>query len=723
MWDAIWRPRKYNHRLGTKRRDPLSIGVAFLVNIGYGGAISGLGATLVGSALIGAAILGASLLSAAFAPQQQRPEAQERQATVRQSVGPRWRFYGRNKVGGLLWFFENKEGFLYSAITLNEGEISAIQEVWLNDQQVTLDGAAVVGAPYQFTQSVTTGSWPFQSTTTTAYDVARIYFKSGTSSQTVHSQLDTAFPEVTTDHRLRGVANCLAIFQEVPADKIGEVYPQGNPGVRVVMDASLVKSVRTGARVFSDNPADIIYDYLTGVDGAGFPYGAGKTESQVDLASFQAFANLCDELVPLKAGGSAKRYTLSGGYALNEEMRTVLSRMCTACDGDLYINGAGKMAIRGGRWITPTLTLDSTQGHIISGEFRQGQSALAAFNELNFTYVDPEQDYMDTEGDRWLDTTNIALRGQVLSEQLDLPMVQSHAQARRLAKIHTAKRNPLWVGTVITNFYGFNALGEDTVRLKFGPLGIDTTFLVQSVRILDDLTGVQLEVSSLGATAYEWDAELEEGDAPNVPPSTSTPISLVPPEDFNVTAAELVVDGSVVGTYLPATWTEPSRASLSQEVEYRLTGDPTWLSMSVTEGQGFAQSSSVTADAVYEVRARTRSPGGVYSDYTTIEIVTATADITVPDPVTDVVANGGAALVEFAATHSATANSVGSRIYRNTVDDFGTSTPVHTEYGSPSIGWTYSRADTAGSRYFWIVAINGGGDESTEEATGLVTVT
>lgn len=721
MWDTIWRP---NRRDARRRRDPLSIGVAFLVNIGYGGAISGLGATLVGSAVIGAALLGASLLASAFSPQQQRPEAQERQATVRQSVGPRWRFYGRNKVGGLLWFFENKDGFLYSAITLNEGEISSIQEVWLNDQQVTLDGAgAVIGSPYQFSQTVTSGSWPFQSTTTTNYDVARVYFKTGTSSQTVHSALDSAFPEVTSDHRLRGVANCLAVFQEVPSDKIGEVYPQGNPGVRVVMDASLVKSVRTGSRIFSDNPADVIYDYLTGVDAAGFPYGAGKLESQVDLASFQAFATLCDELVPLKGGGSAKRYTINGGFALNEEMRTVLARMCAACDGDIYINGAGKMAIRGGKWVAPTLTLDSAEGHIVSGEFRQGQAALAAFNELNFTYVDPDQDYMDTEGDRWLDTANISLRGQVLSEQLDLPMVQSHAQARRLAKIHTAKRNPLWVGTVVTNFYGFNALGEETVRIKFGPLGIDTPFLVQSVRILDNLTGVQLEVTSLGPTTYDWDADLEEGDAPNVPPNTSTPISLVPPEDFNVTAAELVVDGSVVGTYLPATWTEPGRASLSQEVEYRITGDPTWLSMSVTEGQGLAQSGAVTADAIYEVRARTRSPGGVYSDYTSTEIVVATADTAIPAAPTDVAAQGGAALVEFSATHSTTGNSIGTRIYRNTVNSFGTSTPVQTEYGSPGVAWTYSRADTAGTRYFWMVAINGGGDESDEEPTGSVVVT
>lgn len=167
-------------------------------------------------------------------------------------------------------------------------------------------------APYRFTDSVTTGTWPFQSTVTTNYKVARLFTKDGASDQTVHAQLDAAFDEVTTDHRMRGVANCLAIFQEVPANRIGEVYPQGNPGVRVVADCSIVKSVRTGAQIYSENLADAIYDYLTARDGAGFPYGAGYAESQVNLASFQSYANLSDEAVAKKAGGTEPRYRVTG---------------------------------------------------------------------------------------------------------------------------------------------------------------------------------------------------------------------------------------------------------------------------------------------------------------------------------------------------------------------------------------------------------------------------
>lgn len=698
-----WRP---NQNKAARRKDPFSVGLAILINFG---AVSPFLATALGYAVIGAAVVGASLLASALQPKPDKPAAQDRQATVRQSVYPRWRYYGLNKVGGLQWFFESKDGLLYAGQTLNEGEISSINEIWLNDQLVTVDGEGyVVEFPYRDDSR--------------GRKAVRVYFKMGGSDQTVHDVLDANFTQVTPDYRLRGVANCLAIFKEVGSDKIGEVYPQGNPSVRVVMAASLVKSVRTGARIYSTNPADCIYDYLTARDGSGFPYGGGFLESQIDLASFQAFANLCDEPVAQKDGSFAPRYTLNGGYGMNEEVRSVLARMCACCDADIYINGDGKMAIRGGKWVEPTLTLDSELGHIISGEFRQGQAALAAFNELTITYVEPKQGYVDTEAERWLDATNIALRGKVLSESLDLPMVLKHSQARRLAKIHTAKQNPLWVGTLTTNFYGFNALGEETVRVKFGPLGIDTTFLVQSVKILDDLTGVKIEVTSMDASVYAWDADLEEGDEPNYPPDTTTPVSLLPPEDITASTEQIVISGSTVGVRIVVTWTPPERSALSQQVQYRIAGssDP-WLEMTVSEG--YAQSGAVNDGATYEYQVRTLSPGGGTGDWSTPGTIVAVSDTVPPAVVESVGATGGTGSITYFWTAPNSANYSASRLYWSTTNSFGTATLAATEFGSPNA--VDSRLVTGispGVRYIWVVAINGSGVAAAPVTTGPVTV-
>lgn len=583
--------------------DFVSIGVALLVNIGWTGAITGVGAWLVGAAVIGVGILGASLLAQQLTGRPGEGKPSDRQATIRQAIGPRVRFYGRVKVGGTLWFFETAGAWVYVGVTLNEGEISAIQEIWLNDQEYTLDNNGYVDdAQYRVGST----------------KVAQLFFKMGTDNQTVHAELDAAFATVTTDHRLRGVANLLARFREVAADQIGRVYPNYIPQARIVMDASLVKDVRTGNRGFSANPADVIYDYLTGVDGAGFPYGAGYSESDIDLPSFQAFADLCAQPVPLKGGGSVARYLLAGGYGLNEEMRDVLPRMLRACDGDLYFTAEGKIGIRGGEWVEPTLTLDDSLGHIIDATFQQGQGALAAFNELTIVYTEPSQDYQEAEAQVWVDTDNIALRGKVLPEKLDVLWAPNHSQARRLAKIHTAKSNPRWSGTIITNFYGLNVIGERTINIKFSTLGIDESFEVISYRFLDEFTGVELQVRSLDASAYEWDPDTEEGEGPSVPPDTT--------------------------------------------------------------------------------------------------------DTVITDPVENLVATPGTGLVEITFDLPDSANVSGARIYQSTTDDFATATRAKTVYGGPEDSLSAELILPAGSYFFWVVALNGSGLESAEEATGVINV-
>jgi hypothetical protein len=354
------------------------------------------------------------------------------------------------------------------------------------------------------------------------------------------------------------------------------------------MDASLVKSVRTGARIYSNNFADVIYDYLTGVDGAGFPYGAGYSESEIDLASFQSFASLCAEPVPLKGGGTVSRYIAAGGYGLNEEMRDVLPRMLRACDGDLYFTAAGKIGIRGGQWVEPTLTLDDSLGHIIDATFRQGQGRLAAFNELTVVYTEPTQDYQEAEAQVWVDEANLTLRGKVLSEKLEVLWAPNHSQARRLAKIHTAKANPRWSGTVITNFYGLNVIGEQTITIKFSPLGIDETFEVVGYKFLDEFTGIELTVRSLGASAYEWDAEAEEGDGPAVPPDTTDTVITGPVTDVVATPG--------TGTVAVA-FNLPSDANVAGARVYRNTVDDFATATRETTVYG-GPSAALTADLV-----------------------------------------------------------------------------------------------------------------------------
>jgi hypothetical protein len=609
----------------TASADPIS--VAILSALGYSSAAGLLAPTAVLLSLVGNAVLaalpsillnvalavGAAYLSGAFNPRNTDANTpSERQQTVRQSTGPRLKFYGRNMVGGQLTFFETNVGALYSQVVHNHGEIGGVVQYWLADKPVTVGGDGYVDDVQYNNPGSGQQAGP-------GADLVKILHKPGSPDETAYSDLLAAFPSVyTTDHRLRGLFTTLTSYREVAAEFIAETYPQNAPSLRVVADMSKVRRVRQGDFAYSNNPGDCIYDYL--VD----PDGANKSASSVDLASFQAFANMCDVDYPKKGGGTVKRYIIATSYALNEQHRTVLDRMLASCDGELYITPAGKIAIRGGQWIEPTVTLDADLGHIINGEWQQGAGALAAFNRLAIVYTEPGLEYSEAEGQAWIDAANVALRGKILNSQIGLTAVPVHAQARRLAKIATHKANPLWTGTLTTNFYGLDCIGEQIIRIKFPELGIDTTFSIQKLEFLPDFTGVRLTVASLTSAAYSWDAELEEGNGPTEPESTETPVDLSAPDDIVPVALERVLSGSDVGVYIRVDWTPLSRPALLVEVQYRLSPSGGWLNMSTLSGEPAAESGLVDSGETYDIRVRTVSPAGVAGDWEDITGFVAT---------------------------------------------------------------------------------------------------
>src|SRR5690606_6087193 len=170
-------------------------------------------------------------------------------------------------------------------------------------------------------------------------------------------------------------------------------------------------------------------DYLT------HPDGYGRQIDDIDVASFAAFAYVCDEVVPLASGSAEKRYTINGVYSLADDPDDVLRKMRAACDAELYQTAEGKIAIRGGKWEAPTVTIRDSD--ILAHSMEQGNNALSAFNELKVFYTSAAHDYQTMEATPWSNEADQDERG-VLSSELRLDMVASASQARRLAKIHMA---------------------------------------------------------------------------------------------------------------------------------------------------------------------------------------------------------------------------------------------------------------------------------------------
>lgn len=531
----------------------------------------------------------AAASQALFRPRSPRMPRQEVQVTVNQAAGDRVRGYGVMRLSGTRAFFDAKDGRLRQVVVFHHGEVHSIDAIRLGDTEVTIDvDGWVTNEPY-------TGNF------------VRIEQRTGDPDQTAFPLLMSAYPTAwTSDHRLRGLVCLHVAFVAPKIEYLTKIFPQvENTPIRIDARLSEVYDPRTATTGYSTNPALMIRDYLT------HPDGYRLSASDIDDASFSAFADICDASVP-KIGGTQPRYTAGGVYSLQEEPKEVLARLCSTCDGQVYYNAAGKVAIRGGVWTAPTVEL--TIDNIIGFELEQGSDRFAVFNTLRTLYTDPSQDYQVVEAPRWADTADVAERGEI-PEELPLEMVQDPAQAQRLAKIHKHRRNPQWKGTIRTDISGMDARYEPVIHLIIPELAIDDDFAVDDHGIVLEggtLVGCEIAVYSLPESAFSWNPATEEGQNPVAPPVVSDATIETPTID-SVAVEYRSIGVSTTAPVVVVTVDAPVRQDLTLEGQIRLQPSGPWEAMTASDLQ--AVSNVVVDGEDYDVRVRWRTAGNTAGDW------------------------------------------------------------------------------------------------------------
>lgn len=661
---------------------------AFAAISGFIGSLGVVGTALTQLA-IGAALTFASTLFAPKSRPFQNPATQY-QAVINQASAPRRRAYGRVKLGGVRAFFDSRDGFLYQIVVFHSGEIDAVEARYIGDLFVTVDGSEEVNTP------------PLGGNV-----LLRSYL--GTADQTADATMTALWSDVwTADHRLRGLAYSFMRFKSPLSELFATIFPEGsNTPLTHVIRASKVLDTRTDTVAWSDNPALILRDYLTHPDGY-----RRLTADDIDVASFNAFANLCDEAVPLAAGGTEKRYRCSFTYELNDDPKQVVERILATCDGELYTTRQGKQAIRGGKWDVPTVTI--AEDDVLAFDLEEGADALDRFNQLKIVYTDPAQDYQPTEADPYNDLADQAERG-VQTQDLTIDACPSPTQARRLAKIVIAKSNPRWKGTIRTNMIGHKLRDERTMALVLPELGINETFLIvsRSLTLQDQLpVGYTFEIISLGADAYAW-TTAEEGTAPAVPAITAPDLTLAAPSPPTLT---VFVN---TATILAASVQTPARADLVLEAQIRISSSSIWSAMPVAAGQYFGLSGALVNAETYVVRTRWRGTGGV-SDWTAERSIVIDTDGTAPIAPSSFTATVVGSGVSMTWTNPG-AHFHATRVYRSADTNFANAVALIDVIGAAGAADTYTDTPGAGTWTYWLKARNALGVESA--AAGPLTRT
>ena len=266
---------------------------------------------------------GTNVVSASSpAPPQPAPSNSLRTVPIRQPTPSRRYVYGQCRTGGVLFFQQSNNPWLYIGTLISDGTLDAISAVYFGDTTIALDasGAAVTGTVYSGKFQLEKGL--------------------GLPSQAASALLAATFPTTATaTFKQSGVARAVAKMHWGADASQSAVLWGGSVsptylvrGVRVY-DPRVVGMSQTDATTwaYSNNPALCVLHALTHIWDSPLAY------SEVDLASVSAAANVCDALVSV--GGTSKpRFTLAGVFEAGTPVSSQISAMLAAMGGAITFN-------------------------------------------------------------------------------------------------------------------------------------------------------------------------------------------------------------------------------------------------------------------------------------------------------------------------------------------------------------------------------------------------
>lgn len=644
-------------------------------------------------------------------------------ANYRQPTAPRRRCYGRVKVGGPIAFLTVKDapnlnkpgtdGQLFSLILLAAHEIDGIEQYWLSDALVTLDGSGLVNeAPF------------FQE----GWRRAKLMAQLGTDSQAAQPDLLAIFPEWTAAHRLRGIANLLGRFGSLEDKAFTKVFPNGVPVMTVLMRSSKVWDPRiTGEDaddkstwVFTLNGPQIVMNYIWADDGMRLP----RELVELALDDWVDKINAAEAQVTLAVGGTEDRFRLSGAYDLTSPSRDVLPLMLDPMGADLRMRGDGAIILDLPDYYEPTVIL--TDDHIISyADLRHSPQSGDLRNEIRAKYLSPENGYVEQEAEPWQDAASIAVNG-IQSTTLDLTWCPSHAQARRRMKLEAYRLNPEWTATLSTNAYGLNTIGERLIRVQIGELELDIVCERTSFKFEPASGRCAIGIRSIDPAAFQWDGMTEEGSSPG----SGTPAANPPPDAPYGLVAVLESSGSTMHFNLSYDTVDTIAGFYAQWSPYipgQADDDIVWQDIVTNQ---FPDPPFIQADVPgngvtpIQVRAWFQTSGGIKSGYAYDIISTETSGA--PGPVTGFTAGGGEDLIGIQFTAPTSPNFSYVRLWKSaTGAPFGSAFEYTSNfYAAPGELKDIEFTSTDyGTFRLWAVAYSGTGVASTEVGPQSVTVT
>lgn len=519
---------------------------------------------------------------------------------VRQAITERQIVYGEVKKSGPIIYLgmTDNNQFLNLVVALASHHCNSIDKLFFDDEEIS----------WNKTTGELTGKYQ-------GYGWA--YTKNGEDNQTAMQQLiDNTGGDFTTNHRLRGIC-----YIYVRLKWNNELFSD-IPNVSVLMKGKTdILDPRNGTTGFTSNAALCMLDYLT-----NSRLGLGITASEWDTTNMQEAANTCEELVPLKAGGTERRYTCVGVVDTSRTVQENIDDLLSTMAGQLtYRNG--KFYLLPGEYRTPTVTITNKEviGNI-NVSTRLSRQEL--YNTVKGVYVSPQNQYQASDYPVISVPSYVTEDGgEKIFRELNLPFTSSAPTAQRVARILLERNRRQISVTMRCNMKAFQLAVGDTVQVTDPDFGwTNKTFEVIAWDF--DPSGesgltVELGLLEIDSNVYAWTPASDETDVPAAPSTNLPNPFVIDTAPTNVTVESgtnqlrLKNDGTIEAR-MRAQWDLPTDAFVRSggfaEISYKKVTETNFeQSVKVDGVTNFAIIPNVTAGDQYDVRVRFQNSLGAYS--------------------------------------------------------------------------------------------------------------
>ena len=476
--------------------------------------------------------------------------------TYRQTISNTQIVYGKARSGGLICFYHaNKQGtddYRYFVIAFAGHPITAFTNYYFNDQTVTVDGSGLV----------TSGKYA-----NNAWIWSELGSPAAASNSNFINETDGMW---TASHRGQGIAKLYVKFKLIDAI-IAENFPNITAEFQGKNDIS---DPRTGAKGYTTNAILCAYDWLLLPRADG---GFGAKPDEIDNNHIAVQANICDEQVPLKAGGSEPRYTCNGIITTGAAPDDIRDSLLTAFAGE-FTYASGFFKFFAGAWRPPLQSL--IENDLVAP---LQVTALVAGdtigNTVRGTYNDPRQMYQPQE----YPSLDLLTTDDLRSINLDLPFTKSQSMCQRIAKITlrrlAAERAVVWQ----MNLRGLALEALDVVQLATVRFALSNyTWKIASCS-LDANFVITLTVKEENVDFYDWTPATDEQAALAVGATIETPIGILVGSGGGPTKLAVHVDSA---TQMTVSFTMPTTSSV--------VGYDVLYSTSASSGSALKQSGNAT---------------------------------------------------------------------------------------------------------------------------------